>query len=79
MWHVYILLCKNKALYTGVAKDVQKRFKDHLSKKVKYTAYNPPKKILYTKKFKTRSLAQKKESLIKALTRKEKWEIIKNS
>ena len=76
MWHVYILLCKNDSLYTGIAKDVEKRFKDHLAGKARYTSYNPPLKILFREKYRTRSKAQKREAQIKKLSRKEKLDLI---
>ncbi|MEW6086698.1 MAG: GIY-YIG nuclease family protein [bacterium] len=34
MWFVYILECKNKSLYTGVTNNIERRFKEHLNKKV---------------------------------------------
>jgi len=77
MWYVYILLCKNDALYTGIAKDVERRFEDHLNKKVRYTSYNPPVKILYKKKYSSQSKALKREAEIKSWPKDKKWTLIK--
>ena len=76
MWYLYILECKNKALYTGVTSNLENRFKKHLSKSTHYTKYNPPKKILYYEKYKTKRLAFKREKQIKGWTRKKKLALI---
>jgi putative endonuclease len=74
---LYILLCKNNKLYTGIARDPQKRFELHRKGKgAKYTQRNKPVKIVYTEKFKTRSEALKREAEIKKLTKKQKDELI---
>ena len=53
MWYVYILECRNKALYTGVTNNIERRFKDHQAGNGgHYTSYNRPKKILYKEEFK---------------------------
>jgi putative endonuclease len=76
-YYLYILLCKNDKLYTGIAVDVKKRFELHKSGKgAKYTQRNKPEKIVYKKKFKTRSEALIREAEIKKLTRKHKDDII---
>lgn len=75
-----MLLCERDTIYTGIAKDVEKRFSVHLKgTKVggaKYTGANKPVKILYKKEFETRSDALKEEYRIKKLTRKEKLELV---
>ncbi|MBI5456923.1 GIY-YIG nuclease family protein [Candidatus Kaiserbacteria bacterium] len=79
MYYVYILLCKNKSLYTGVAIDVQKRFEEHKAKKgAKYTRSFVPVRILYKESFSNRSDAQKREMQIKGWGRKEKLNLIKS-
>ena len=76
-WFVYIIECKNGSLYTGIAKDVARRFEDHILKRVKYTSYNPPEKVVYEEYCPSMSCALKRESYIKRLTRKKKLELIK--
>ena len=79
-YFVYILETERGTLYTGIAKDVERRFKEHLegigSKGAKYTNANKPKKILYKKEFENRSLASKEEARIKKLSREEKLMLI---
>ncbi|HRY60075.1 MAG TPA: GIY-YIG nuclease family protein [Patescibacteria group bacterium] len=72
-YFLYILLCKNNKLYTGIAVDVEKRFELHKSGKgAKYTQRNKPIKVVYTQKFKTRSMALKREAEIKSMKKQEK-------
>ena len=44
---VYILKCSNDTLYTGIARDLQKRYRAHYAGKgAKYTRMHPPVAIL---------------------------------
>ena len=77
-WHLYILKCGDGSLYTGITTDVERRLEQHKNGKgAKYTRGKGPLKLVYTKKFKTRSLASKREAAIKKLTREEKIALIK--
>jgi len=67
MWYLYILECKNGALYTGITDNVQRRFNRHLTKDGgHYTKYNPPVGIVYSEEFKTKSAAAKREKQMAA-------------
>lgn len=74
MYFVYLVECKDKTLYCGIAKDLEKRLLEHNSSKLgaKYTRARRPVKLVYSRKFKTRSLACKEEARIKAMSRKQK-------
>lgn len=78
MYYLYILKCADKTLYTGITLDLERRVAEHNTSKVgaKYTKARRPVKLVYSKKFKTRSLAQKEESRIKKLKREEKLELL---
>ena len=66
MCYVYILLCENNSLHTGVTTDVARRFKEHEARKgAKYTRSFKPIKILYKQRFRTQSCALKRELEIK--------------
>ncbi|HPN96278.1 MAG TPA: GIY-YIG nuclease family protein [Candidatus Moranbacteria bacterium] len=80
MYYLYILQCRDKTLYAGVTTDVQRRIKEHNSTKLgaKYTRAKRPVELVFSKKFKNRSAAQKEECRIKKLSRKEKLEMIFN-
>ena len=50
-WFVYILLCLDNSLYTGIAKDPAKRFREHVAGKGgAYTRNHKPIRIVYTEK-----------------------------
>lgn len=79
-FYVYILLTETNTLYCGYTDDVERRFLLHQSGKgAKYTRSHKPVKIVYTKKFDTKSEAQKEESRIKKLTRAKKLKLIGNN
>lgn len=77
MWYVYILKCSDKTLYTGIAKDLDKRIVEHNTSRfgAKYTRGRRPVKLVYYKKVKDRGAALKEEARIKKLSRLEKIEI----
>ena len=78
MYYLYILKCADKTLYTGITVDLKRRVAEHnLSERgAKYTRARRPVKLVFSKKFKNRSLASKAESKIKKLTRVEKLKLI---
>ncbi|TXI25585.1 MAG: hypothetical protein E6Q67_00855 [Roseateles sp.] len=70
-WHLYLLECQGGKLYAGIAKDVQARFKAHLSGKgAKFTRANPPLRVIATRPYPDRSLASKAEYELKLLPRR---------
>ena len=78
MYHLYILQCSDKTLYTGITVDVERRVREHNSSTLgaKYTRSRRPVRLMYSKKFRTRSAAAKAEYRIKQLSRKEKLAMI---
>ncbi len=79
-YYVYMLECCDNTLYTGIAKDVHKRLKEHNTseKAAKYTRARRPLKLVYTQELPTRSEALKREYAIKKLKREEKLRLIHN-
>ena len=76
-WTVYILRCGDGSLYTGIAKDVQVRVKQHLEGRgATYTRTRLPVELLYQQEGLTRSKALIREAQIKAMPRSKKEEII---
>lgn len=76
-WSVYIVLCSDDSLYTGISNDVEKRFKQHSEGKgAKYFRGRRPKRLLYLEGGHDRSSASKREHLIKSLRRAEKIRLI---
>jgi putative endonuclease len=78
MYYLYILKCADKTLYTGITTDLKRRVLEHNSTKLgaKYTASRRPVKVVYSKKFKDRSMVSKEEIRIKKLKRIDKLKII---
>ncbi len=76
-WTVYILRCGDGSLYTGIAKDVQARIKQHSEGRgATYTRTRLPVKLLYQQEGLTRSEALIREAKIKAMPRSKKEEMI---
>lgn len=76
--YAYILKCADGTLYAGYGMDLKRRVKEHNESNLgaKYTRGRRPVKLVYSEKFTTRSLAQKREAEIKKLSRKEKLKLI---
>jgi putative endonuclease len=78
MWYVYIIICKDKSLYTGMTNDIERRFKQHKSGHgSKYVRSRGVKKLAYTEVCRTKRKAMKREIEIKGFSRQKKLELIK--
>ncbi|MCI5071513.1 GIY-YIG nuclease family protein [bacterium] len=76
-WYVYMIQCSDKSLYTGIAKDVDKRFEQHLNKKgAKYFYGRDPIKVVYQEMFSSQGEALSREYAIKKLSSKQKKRMI---
>ena len=74
-WTVYILQCSDGSLYTGVARDLQRRLMQHNGVLVggsRYTRGRRPVELLWSDPALDRSAAQRREASIKKLSRDEK-------
>lgn len=79
MYYLYILECADKTLYTGITTDLKRRVIEHNDSKLgaKYTSSRRPVKLVFSRKFKNRSLAAKEEARIKKFKKIQKLELIK--
>lgn len=77
-YYLYILECSDTTLYTGITTDLQRRIDEHNSSKfgAKYTSSRRPVKVVYSKKFNSRSSASIEEARIKKLKRIEKIKLL---
>ncbi len=76
-WAVYIILCSDDSLYTGITTDVTRRFNQHLNQKgAKYFRSHQPKELVFIEEGHTRRSASQKEIAIKNMTRKQKLSLI---
>jgi UV DNA damage endonuclease len=77
-WFVYLLRCADGSLYTGISKDVDRRFKQHNAGKAsRYTRSRLPAVLIYQETQASRSDALKRELAIKALSSHEKEAMIR--
>lgn len=76
-WHVYIILCSDNSLYTGVTTDMERRFRQHAEGKgAKYFRGRQPVRVVYLEGNHSRSSAASREIRIKAMDRAEKLGLI---
>ena len=69
-WWLYVLECHSGVLYTGIAKDVDARFKAHLNGAgAKFTRLNRPVAILGKTRLATKGKALRAEYALKQLPR----------
>jgi putative endonuclease len=79
-WSVYMILCSDGSLYTGITTDVCRRFAQHAERRgAKYFRGRQPKQMLYVESDHDRRSASQRERAIKKLTRLEKWQLIRSS
>ncbi len=79
-WHLYMIRVKSGSLYTGITKDVDRRFAEHAEggkKGSKYLRPRRPLTLVFRKKIGTRSQALKAESAIKNLSKPAKEQFVK--
>ena len=77
-WFVYIVRCADGSLYTGIAKDVDRRLDQHSAGTAsRYTRSRSPVTLEYQEEQLNQSTALKRELAIKALTREAKQRLIR--
>ena len=78
-WTVYIILCSDNSLYTGISTNVQRRLQEHAgqhgAKGAKYFRGRQPERLVYIERGHTRSSASRREAIIKSLPRSEKQKL----
>lgn len=78
-WYVYIILCSDTSLYTGITTDVDRRFSEHGSQKgAKYFRARRPREVVYVEGGHSRSSASQREAAVKKLGRQEKISLIRS-
>jgi putative endonuclease len=76
-WCVYIVRCADQSLYTGIAKDVEKRLKKHNDGRgAAYTRARRPVVLTHLERGFTRSEALVREAQIKSLPRDAKQALV---
>jgi len=76
-YYVYLLLCDDGSYYTGYTNNVTSRLERHKKGHgARYTRMRKPKRVVHVEKFRTRRAAARRERQIKALTHREKHELV---
>ena len=77
-WYVYIVLCQDKSLYTGLTTDIIRRVNEHNNSKLgaKSLRGKRPVELVYKEEFDSQSQARKREAAIKNWKRKSKLQLI---
>jgi len=76
-WSVYIILCDDGSLYTGISTDIERRFRQHLSGTgAKFFRSRQPLQVVYYESGYDRSSASRRECEIKRLSPLQKRALI---
>lgn len=76
-WFLYILQCSDHSLYTGITKDIARRFKRHSEgKAARYTRTRRPLEMVYQETCRNRTEALTRECFVKALPKAKKLALI---
>jgi len=79
-WKVYVILCADNSLYTGITTDVVRRFTQHASGKgAKYFRGHEPLRLVYLEEGHDRSSASRRELEIKKLRPADKRDLMTSS
>lgn len=77
MYYLYLLICEDGSLYTGVTNNLAQRFQKHVSNKgSRYVRSRHPVAIIYSERFRSKSCVLKREAEIKKLPRARKLALI---
>jgi len=72
-WQVYIILCSDNSLYTGITTDMERRFRQHKEGRgAKFFRGRQPLRVVYLESGHCRSSASRRELQIKAMNRADK-------
>ena len=79
-WFVYMLICKDETIYTGITRDPEKRLDEHNNgaNGAKYTRSRRPVSMVYLEELPSRSIASSREYRIKRFSRRQKLRLIQS-
>lgn len=76
-WQVYIILCTDNSLYTGITRDIRRRFGQHGGRHgAKYFRGRRPLAVVFLEEGHDRGSASRREAAIKKLARADKLRLI---
>jgi putative endonuclease len=76
MWQIYILLCDNTFLYTGLTSNLKHRLKQHQNHLTQTTKRFSDIKLIHTENFDNKFDAAKREHEIKSWNRQKKLSLV---
>ena len=67
-WHLYLIECRNGALYAGITNNLERRYAQHVrGTGARYTRANPPLRLIGSRSYPSRSAASRAEFEIRRL------------
>jgi UV DNA damage endonuclease len=79
-WFFYVLRCADGSLYTGIARDVTRRLRQHNAGTAsRYTRGRRPTHLVYQEAHPSQSQALRREAAVKALSRRQKEALIRQA
>ena len=79
-YFVYVLLCKDGSLYTGITTDVARRFNEHVQGVGgAYTRSHKVRRIVYTEELLGRGAASRREAEIKKMSKNKKLDLVRSA
>jgi len=79
-WFVYLLICSDRTIYTGITINIEERIKTHNSGRgAKYTSKRTPVELAYCEPSASHSEALRREHQIKSWGRQKKMELIESN
>ncbi|MBI5619533.1 GIY-YIG nuclease family protein [Candidatus Gottesmanbacteria bacterium] len=82
MWHLYVAICNDGTLYTGIATNLIRRETEHNTddkRGARSLRGKRPVKIVYSEVYQTQNEARKREAEIKGWKRKYKLKLIEKA
>jgi len=76
-WQVYIILCSDATLYTGITNDLARRYTQHADRRgARYFRGRRPVEVVYLESGHSRGSASRREAAIKKLPRCDKINLL---
>jgi predicted GIY-YIG superfamily endonuclease len=80
LWFLYVLRCADGSLYTGIARDVPRRLRQHnAGTAARYPRGRRPTRLVYQEAHPNQSQALRREAAVKALSRRQKEALIRQA
>ncbi|RRJ83861.1 GIY-YIG nuclease family protein [Aestuariirhabdus litorea] len=76
-WFLYVILCSDRSLYTGITTDIERRFSEHArGRGARFFRGRQPLRVVYRETHNDRASASRREYQIKQLSRQQKLALV---